>query len=210
MKNILFVCAMKKEGEQIAKKLKMKKVNSKLYKTDYDENLYESEDGSKRLLISMIGKQYTAISLTKYLCQYGKPDLVINIGYAGSTDIQIGKWVNISRAYNYEWDIPGEEKYIMSHGGSQELVLLKDERIETVECYSAESFVTYTEINEHVAFDMELHSLSLICDLKKIPLLSIKKISDNLSLNDYYDNLNKDDIFELTSSIDILSEIVDI
>jgi hypothetical protein len=51
---------------------------------------------------------------------------------------------------------------------------------------------------------MELHSIALICDMNNISLLSIKKISDNLSLGDYYNNLTKDEVFELTSCLDFL------
>ena len=195
MKNILIVCAMGKEGAQIAEKLGMKAIS---------EELFENVTGDKRLLITGIGKQLNAINLIKYLCNNTKPDLIINIGYAGSTDIQVGKWVNISRVYNYEWYIPGEEKYVMLAGGSQKLELLNNNGVETVECYTAESFVTETDIKEHVAFDMELHSISLICDLNNIPLLSLKKISDNLSLKDYYENLNMEDVFELVSCLDYL------
>ena len=195
MKKILFVCAMKKEVKQIAEKLKMKQIK---------ENLFESEDKKQTLLLTGVGKQFTAINLTEYLCTNSKPDLIINIGYAGSTDISIGKWVSISKVYNYEWEIPGEEKYVMLAGGSQNLKIIENKDIEKVECYSSESFVTDTDIEEHVAFDMELHSISLICDLYDIPLLSLKKISDNLSLGDYYNNLSKEEIFELTSCIDIL------
>ncbi len=96
MRNVLFVCAMEKEGKQLAEQMEMKEVSA---------NIFENEDKSKRMLISGIGKQITSIRLTRYLCNFEKPDLIINIGYAGSTDISIGKWVNISRAYNYEWDI---------------------------------------------------------------------------------------------------------
>lgn len=195
MKNILFICAMEKEAKQIAEKLEMKLIN---------KNLYENKNENKRLLITGIGKQLTAINLTQYLSNNSKPDLIINIGFAGSTDIPIGKWVNISRVYNYEWEIPGEEKYVMLAGGSQKLEVLKNSNIEQVECYSSESFVTETDLEEHVAFDMELHSISLICDLYEIPLLSLKKISDNLSLGDYYENLNKEEVFELVSCLDLL------
>ena len=193
MEKILFVCAMEKEGKQIAERLGMKEI---------DKNLFENNE--KRLLITGIGKQLTAINLTKYLCENENPDLIINIGYAGSTDIPIGKWVNISKVYNYEWEIPGEEKYIMNAGGSQNLVEINNKEIEKVECYSSECFVTETTIDEHVAFDMELHSISLICDLNNIPLTSLKKITDNLSLDNYYDNLKSEDVFELVSCLKIL------
>lgn len=198
MKKILIVCAMEKEGKQIAENLVMKKISN---------NLFENEEKNKRLLITGIGKQCTAIDLTKYLCNNDKPDLIINVGYAGSTDIVVGKWVNISRAYNYEWEIPGEQKYVMTSGGSQNLELINNSDIETVECYTSESFVTQTDIKEHVAFDMELHSISLICDLNNIPLLSLKKISDNLNLDNYYENLNKKEVFELISCIQLIENL---
>jgi len=102
MKKILYICAMEKEAVKISEKLKMEKV---------EKNIYKNE--KETMLITGIGKQRTAINLTKYLCENEKPDIIINIGYAGSTDIQIGKWVNITKSYNYEWNIPGEEKYSM-------------------------------------------------------------------------------------------------
>lgn len=195
MKNILFVCAMKKEAELIAKKLKLDKL---------EENLYKKDNIS--LLITGIGKQKTAISLTKYLCENVKPQLIINVGYAGSTDIRVGEWACITRSYNYEWEIPGEEKYSMLDFGNQSLKIINFNGLKRVECYSAESFITKTNLKESIAFDMELHSIAILCDMYKIPLLSLKKISDNLSLNDYYDNLKEENVFELESCLDFLDE----
>ena len=177
MKEILIICAMEKESKTIAQELKLQKVTETIFKKN-----------NISLLISGIGKQKTAINLTKYLCENIKPDLIVNIGYAGSTDIKIGTWVNITKSYNYEWDIPGEEKYSFLDYGNQELELTKNTEIQKVECYSAESFVTKTDLTGHLAFDMELHSVAVIGDMFKIPVMSLKKISDNLSLEDYYDN----------------------
>ena len=101
MKQILFVIAMKKEATDIAEKLKLEKIN---------ENVYRKENIS--LIITGIGKQQTAINLTRYLenCDI-KPDLIINMGYVGSTNSKMGEWVNVSKSYNYEWNIPGEQQY---------------------------------------------------------------------------------------------------
>lgn len=195
MKDILFVCAMKKEAELIAKKLKLEKL---------EENLYKKDNIS--LLITGIGKQKTAISLTKYLCENETPQLIINVGYAGSTDIRVGEWVVISKSYNYEWEIPGEEKYSMLDLGNQNLESISFNELKMVECYSAESFVTKTNLQGSIAFDMELHSIAILCDMYKIPLISLKKISDNLSLNDYYDNLKEENVFELESCLEFLDE----
>ena len=90
------------------------------------------------LLITGIGKQKTAIGLTKYLCENVKPDLIINIGYAGSTFAKIGSWVSINKSYNLEWDITGEEKYTMKDLGGQDLVTIDE--LEKLPCYSRRMF----------------------------------------------------------------------
>ena len=194
MKNILFVCAMEKEALDIVEKLELKKIN---------ENTYRKENIT--MLITGIGKQRTAIRTMEYLGKNNKPDLIINVGYAGSTDLKIGTWVNITKSYNYDWGID-EEKYSMPDFGNQDLEILENEEIKKVACYSAESFVTKTDLKESISFDMELHSLALTCDMYNIKLLSLKKISDNLSLEKYYENIENKDLMELTSSLNIISK----
>ncbi len=193
MKNILLHCAMKKEGEQIAEKLGLNKIK---------ENLYYSNNIS--LIITGIGKQKTAIEVTKYLENNKKPDLIINIGYAGSSKEDIGRWVSISKVYNLEWEIPDEEKYSMDVG-NQNLLTVNDLKI--LPCYTAECFVTKTDINENVIFDMELHSLAILCDLYDIQLASLKKVSDNLSIKNYYENIDQKEVMELTSCIKYIKEL---
>ncbi len=192
-KIILIVCAMRKEAIRIAEKMELEII---------DENTYRKNNIT--LLITGIGKQKTAIALTQYLCNNLKPDLIINIGYAGSTDIEIGKWVNINNVYNYEWNIPGEERFSMSDFENKKLILLKNKNLIIAPCYSAEAFVTKTDINESVVFDMELHSIAIICDINNIDLFALKKISDNLSLENYYENINMKDVFELESFLDYI------
>lgn len=197
MRNILIICAMKKESKKIVEKLDLEMITDGLFRKR-----------NVTLLLSGIGKQRTAISLTKYLCENDKPDLVINIGYAGSTDIKIGSWVNITKSYNYEWNIPGEERYSFVDFGNKELELLNNSNMQKVECYSSESFVTETNLEGHIAFDMELHSVAVVCDMFDIPVMALKKISDNLSLDDYYDNTENDkNVFELDSCIEFFSEL---
>ena len=115
MKQILFVIAMKKEATDIAEKLELEKVN---------ENVYRKENIS--LIITGIGKQQTAINLTRYLenCEI-KPDLIINMGYVGSTNSKIGEWVNVSKSYNYEWNIPGEQQYTVEEFNDDRIKTLK-------------------------------------------------------------------------------------
>lgn len=195
MKNVLIHCAMEKESEKIAKALNMEKIE-KLYKAKIDETTIT-------LITTGIGKQKTAIGLVKYLENNEKPDLIINIGYVGSTDTPIGTWINVNRSYNLEWNIPDEEKYSMDIG-NQELKLIPE--LENIPCYTAECFVTKTDIKEKVLFDMELHSVCLIADIYKTTVASIKQVSDNLSLNNYYKNI--DNILKLEDGVKYIKKYI--
>ena len=208
MKQILFVIAMEKEAIDITKKLGLEKVKN---------NVYRKENIS--LLITGIGKQQTAIRLTQYLENVkNKPDIIINMGYAGSTNSKIGEWVNVSKSYNYEWNIPGEQQYVidgfeedriktlsqLESSISGETKILHKDNIKELPCYSAESFVTSTDIKGDVLFDMELHSIYLICCIYEIELVALKKVSDNLNLEDYYKNIDMKNVMELTSGLDFI------
>lgn len=193
MKKILFVIAMEKEASYIADKLNL---------TKKSDNIYTNSDGSKTILVSGIGKQRTAINLTKYLENNEKTDLIINLGYAGSTNTKIGTWVNVNNSYNYDWKIEGEEIYEIEEYCKK--ILHNKENVLNLPCYSAESFVTKTDIKEDVLFDMELHSIYIICQMYGIELISLKKVSDNLSLDNYYKNIDMTEVMELKSGLELL------
>lgn len=198
MKQILYVIAMKKEAIDITKELKLEKVQNNVYKKD-----------NISLLITGIGKQQTAINLTQYIenCEK-KPDIIINMGYAGSTNSKIGEWVNVSKSYNYEWNIPGEQKYTVDEFDADVIKIIDNDEIKKSSCYSAESFVTSTQIKDDVVFDMELHSIYLICCMYNIDLIALKKVSDNLSLEDYYKNIDMKEVMELTSGLTLLDDCI--
>lgn len=198
MKQILFVIAMEKEAIDITKELGLEKVNENIYKKD-----------NISLIITGIGKQLTSINLVKYLenCE-NKPDLIINMGYAGSTDSKIGDWINVSKSYNYEWNIPGEQRYEIDGYKKDIIDIIENKNIKTIPCYSAESFVTSTDIKEDVVFDMELHSIYVICNIYDIKLIALKKVSDNLNLEDYYKNIDMKDVMELTSGLKLIEELL--
>ena len=185
MKKILFVIAMQKEATKIAKELTLKQIT---------ENQYSKENIT--LIITGVGKQQTAISLVKYLenNKENKPDIIINMGYVGSTNSKIGQWVNVNKSYNYEWNIPGEERYTIIGYDREKISTLDNANMKILPCYSAECFVTSTDIKEDAVFDMELHSIYMICCKYDIELISLKKVSDNLSLENYYENIKMEEV----------------
>lgn len=199
MKKILFVIAMQKEATKIAEELKLNKITENQYSRD-----------NITLIITGAGKQQTAIGLVSYLenNKENKPDIIINMGYVGSTNSKIGQWVNVNKSYNYEWNIPGEERYTIIGYDREKISTLDNANIKVLPCYSAECFVTSTDIKEDVVFDMELHSIYMICCKYDIELISLKKVSDNLSLENYYENIKMEEVMELTSGISYLKEII--
>ncbi len=203
MKKILFVIAMEKEALEIKNNLGL--VKQEQYCASLSNKVYRKENIS--MLITGIGKQQTAINLTMYLenNKSEKPDIIINMGYAGSTNSNIGEWINVSNSYNYEWNIPGEQKYSVEGFSDDVIKVLNNSSIKKLPCYSAESFVTSTDIKEDVLFDMELHSIYLICCIYGINLISLKKVSDNLNLSDYYKNIDIKEVMELTSGLNLLN-----
>ena len=104
MNKNLFVIAMEKEASPIIEKLNLIKKQECLYGNEKID-----------LLIAGIGKQRTAINLIKYLENNPKPEKIINIGYCGSNAFDIGEVINVTSSLNYEWNIPGEEKYSMKN-----------------------------------------------------------------------------------------------
>lgn len=209
MENTLYVIAMEKEAKDISEKLGLIEIQEEKLK---DLKIYRREKTS--LLVTGIGKQFVAINLTRYLENCPKDELpkqIINIGYVGSTNTQIGTWVNVDKVYNYEWNIPGEEKYeikqLENYINKDILKTIENKEIIKLPCYSAESFVTKTDIREDVIFDMELYSIYMVCQMYNIKLVSLKKVSDNLNLDSYYENLNIKNIMELGSALEIIDEM---
>ena len=201
MKKVLFVIAMEKEAKDIAKKLELNEIKNDKH-NNYNSKIYRKDNIS--LLITGIGKQQTAINLTQYLENNKEniPDTIINIGYVGSTNTKIGAWVSVDKIYNYEWNIPGEQRYSIDgfKDNNGIIKVIKNKQVKVLPCYSAESFVTSTDIKYDVIFDMELHSIYLVCQMYNIKeLISLKKVSDNLSLEDYYNNIDMKKVMELES-----------
>lgn len=206
MKKVLFVIAMEKEAKDIARKLELNEIKNDK-NNNYKSKIFRKENIS--LLITGIGKQQTAINLTQYLENNKEniPDTIINVGYVGSTNTKIGAWVSVDKIYNYEWNIPGEQRYSIDGFEDKNGIIkvIKNKQVKVLPCYSAESFVTSTDIKDDVIFDMELHSIYLVCQMYNIKeLISLKKVSDNLSLEDYYSNIDMKKVMELESCLELL------
>ena len=96
---------------------------------------------------------------------------IINVGYCGSNNIEIGTKVEVGDIWTYHPSVEFCERY----------KCLSKSRYS---CFTSTDFVTKTDIKEPCVFDMEL---AFICALG-FKVRAYKFVSDNLSLKEYEKN----------------------
>ncbi|MDR0962965.1 MAG: nucleosidase [Mediterranea sp.] len=131
-----------------------------------------------------IGKVKSAYYLTEVL-NAGKPDLVINMGTAGTIHRQVGDVV-VCRHFidrdmlqaaalglEYEIDTAAllEEKGYCKHWG------------ETGTCNTGDSFLTELGNVAGDVVDMEAYAQAFVCRAKDVPFISVKYVTDVLGQN---------------------------
>lgn len=99
---------------------------------------------------------------------------ITNIGYAGSNSIKIGTACVIGECRHYHPNVDYDEPTYKLNGKHT--------------CYTSDDFVTSTDIEEDVVFDMELYA---ILSMGFTNVTAIKVISDNLSLAEYETKINQ-------------------
>lgn len=128
------------------------------------------------LLVMGIG----ASNVIHALCELPKDTHVVNIGFAGSTDLPIGSVSLVSTTWRLKNELFRFEDY---HHGYQ----LSEEGLP---CYTSNSFVTSTDMQGSILFDMELNYIAAF-PLKLIG--AIKIVSDNLCLESYKHTIRRDE-----------------
>lgn len=177
--NILFVIAMEKEAKKIIEHYNLKK----------EKNIYKNKN------IELIMTDITRNGIIKSLINIDTTNkIIINVGFVGSNNINIGEIVQVDKSYGYHFDLTpfGTPKYIAPNS-PYEIDKIKD--LKSIDCYTSDAFVTNTDIKKDAIFDMELNAITLFPHKK---LYSIKIVSDNLNTKSYqefhYDKAIKETI----------------
>ena len=118
---IAIICAMSEERDafiSLMKDIKIIYLDKILYHgMPFDNKCYKGKIGSKEVIIIHcgVGKVYAAIVTTLVLKKY-KPELVINVGCAGSLskDIHVGDVVVADRVADWDVEVPGWERTMYS------------------------------------------------------------------------------------------------
>ena len=135
-----------------------------------------------------VGKTKSAYVLTKYICQ-DKPDLIMNIGTAGTLKHRIGD-IFISTYFidrDYEaTQLPGIEykinglKLLGSHPSLQNWVSNYDK---SGICSTGDTFITEAASFQGDIVEMEAYAQAYVCKELNIPFLSVKYVTDIIGKN---------------------------
>ncbi len=124
-----------------------------------------------------------AINIMRATRSIPKDALVVNIGYAGSSNFEIGSWVDVTEARLHHPKVTYPEPALSLSVRAQEIGAPPAiaEKMHRAVCYSGVDFVTES-IFRDCAFDMEV---CFIAAMGFTRLCSLKYVSDNLDLHTY-------------------------
>ena len=129
-----------------------------------------------------------AINIIRSLQNLDRDAELINIGYAGSANFDIGTWVEVTEVRLNHPNVTYEEpvlklKVLCPRARSEGMESLKLKEVRQAICYTNTDFVLASDYKDCV-FDMEL---AFIAALGFKNLHGLKYVSDNLSLYAYHD-----------------------
>ncbi len=119
-----------------------------------------------------------AINIIRSLQHLDREAELINIGYAGSSNFDLGTWVEVTEVRLNHPAVSYPEPELKIENGNWKI-----KNVRQAICYSNCDFVLASEYRDCV-FDMELAFIAAL-GFKK--LHSLKYVSDNLSLHSYHD-----------------------
>ncbi len=120
-------------------------------------------------------------NVIKACCNLPKGTRIINIGYAGSNNIEIGTVSLVSDSFrytdgNYKFDDHANPLHLSDEG---------------LPCYTGNSFFTESDRTEPTLYDMELNYIASFSPRLEL-FAAVKIVSDNLSVNDYVNNAKRE------------------
>ena len=124
-----------------------------------------------------------AINIIQSLQTVDREAELINIGYAGSANFDLGTWVEVTEVRLYHPNVTYPEPKLMLIDETLGVELPLDHETRRAVCYTNTDFVLASDYKDCV-FDMEL---AFIAALGFKNLHSLKYVSDNLSLHAYHD-----------------------
>lgn len=190
---ILVIAAMQDEIKEIAKSLKPQ----------------------THVVVTGVGKVNAAMKLTEIIHQE-RLEAIINVGFAGASgNFQVGDLVLVNKTRYHDFDlsmfgyeigqVPGNPTYFKSSDQWVQIVKDKIPNLKTAELLTGDYFMSKKIDGDHL-FDMEGASLYQVAHHYHIPILSVKVISDVVSMEKHIENYRE---FEAEKGANILKEVYD-
>jgi len=132
------------------------------------------------VLITGVG----ALNVIETLRDIPKDTKIINIGYAGSKDLPVGKFYAVDYVAHNHPNVSYAESYYKLNW----IPFIGDDRFEVKTCYTGCDFVLETKLG-NCLFDMEL---VYIMALGFTDVISFKYVSDNLDLQEHRKTINEE------------------
>ena len=224
---IAIICAMSEERDafiSLMDEVKVVKVENILYHgMAFDNKCYKGKLCGKDVVIVHcgVGKVYAAIITTLVIKKF-KPDLVVNVGCAGSLnkDIHVGDVVVATRVADWDVEVPGWERSIhsdkMSFACDGRFIKLTKKvkskvNVKTGYIVSADEFIyKKSQVNtikkyfpEALCGEMEGSSIANTCYAFGINSAIVRSISDETLVNGSYKNFD----FNLKKACDAAAKI---
>jgi len=124
-----------------------------------------------------------AINIIRSLRDLPRDSQVVNIGYAGSANFDIGTLVEVTEVRLNHPNVTYPEPALTLTPHAEQLSVIKNRKSIRAVCYSNCDFVLASDYKDCV-FDMELAFIASF-GFKRVSALKI--VSDNLSLHAYHD-----------------------
>ncbi|MDJ1484009.1 hypothetical protein QNI16_26165 [Cytophagaceae bacterium YF14B1] len=169
----------------IINKYKVFSIDTVLFTFALDSEAAEVFDGYTKV-ITGIGKVNATYELTKAI-QKNRPELIINLGSAGSSQFQKGEVICCTHFVQRDMDVRGLgfQKYetpfsdlppILAYG-------LEMEGLEKGICGTGDNFEMGHLATDYNVVDMEAYALAMVAQKENIPFLCLKYISDGANEN---------------------------
>lgn len=156
----------------------------------------ESQDvfGGYDVLHTQIGKVNATYALTGFFLSKGRPDIVVNLGTAGSRKHGGGQIVNPTCFVQRDMDVrPLGFELGQTPFSNDPVELEYGRRLETFQggkCGTGDNFDVSDAALAYDVVDMEAYALALICAREDIPFLCLKYISDGAD-GDAHEDFNQ-------------------
>ena len=133
------------------------------------------------LVFTGLGKVNATYALTKAIMEQN-PDIIINLGTAGSTAFNRGSVVCCPKFVQRDMDVTalGFDKFVTPFSNENTIFNygLEMENLANGICGSGDSFETEHKNSEYNVIDMEGYALALVAKRENLPFLCLKYISD--------------------------------